>query len=98
MCLSSIAGAVEYKTYQLLPLVSQFVIIFSLGIKKKVEYTCYDPCVKIIIFGVLHFTCVSRAVVSRVSCGRAGEGVEGSNLPIEFSDSFEIKLFNISFL
>ncbi len=41
MCLSSVAGAVEYKAYQRLPLVSQFVNIFSLDIKKEVEYTGY---------------------------------------------------------
>ncbi len=34
-----IAGAVEYKAYQRLPLVSQFVNIFSLDIKTEVEYT-----------------------------------------------------------
>ena len=42
MCMSSIAGAVEYKAYQRLPLVSQFVNIFSLDIKKEVEYTRYS--------------------------------------------------------
>ncbi len=42
MCLSSIAGAVEDKAYQRLPLVSQFVNIFSLDIKKEVEYTRYS--------------------------------------------------------
>ncbi len=89
MCLSSIAGAVEYKAYQRLPLVSQFVNIFSLDIKKEVEYTVIVS-IKSVIFELLQLlTSGCSAVVRRGSSGIGGG--EGSKPPVD--PSFPLNYF-----
>jgi hypothetical protein len=61
MCLSSIAGAVEYKAYQHLPLESQFVNIFSLDIKKEVN----KVSIKSLISELLYCISQQAAVVAQ---------------------------------